>query len=326
MKSARRRRVTTKRMSWMKLDQRWNDLQPASKDDVFQLLDPEHPLDFYIGRDANGGRSLLLLTMDSPPSPREYRAIRIQTFQRPDGRWSLLFRLTSPELTQLFTWLCQDLVEAGRRVADPARPVAALMKRFANWQRLMASGHSGLMDEKRIRGLCGELYFLEQQLLPVFGAHAAVTAWVGPERAHQDFLFGDKAWEIKTIHPGCSTVRISSEHQLDARARQIELVVVSLSDQQSLTPEGFTLNQLADRLYESLAGDLEAQDLFLQRLAACGYIRRPEYDSRAYQVVACDIYVTGEGFPALDPSGLPSHVSQVAYDIDLAGCKSYIKQ
>ncbi|RKQ57835.1 putative PD-(D/E)XK family protein DUF4420 [Vogesella indigofera] len=310
----------------MTLDQRWNELQPANKDDVFQLLDPDHPLDFYIGRDARGGRSLLLLTTDTPPAPKEYRAIRIQTFQRPDGRWSLLFRLTSPELTQLFTWLCQDLVEAGRRVVDPARPVAVLMKRFANWQRLMASGHNGLMDENRIRGLCGELLFLEQQLLPVFGGLASVTGWVGPERAHQDFQMCDKAWEIKTIRPGSTTVRISSEHQLDSKARPIELVVVSLADLQSSSPDGFTLNRLADRLYESLAGDLEAQDLFLQRLAAYGYIRRPEYDSRYYRVTACEAYVAGDGFPALAPSGLPSFISQVTYDLDLAGCKPYLKQ
>lgn len=310
----------------MKLDQRWNDLQPASKDDVFQLLDPEHPLDFYIGRDARGGRSLLLLTTDLPPAPKEYRAIRIQTFRRPDGRWSLLFRLTSPELTQLFTLLCQDLVEAGRRVADPARPVAALMKRFANWQRLMASGHNGLMDEDRIRGLCGELFFLEQQLLPAFGSLVSVTAWVGPERAHQDFQIGDKAWEIKTIRPGSATVRISSEHQLDNRARSIELVVLSLADLQSVTLDGFTLNELADRLFESLAGDLEVQDLFLQRLAAYGYIRRSEYDDRHYQVTGCETYVTGDGFPALVPHGLPPFIRQVAYDLDLAGCTPYIKQ
>lgn len=309
----------------MTLDQRWNDLQPASKDDVFQRLDPDHPLDFYIGRDARGGRSLLLLTMDSPPAPKEYRAIRIQTFQRPDGRWSLLFRLTSPELTQLFTWLCQDLVETGRKVVDPARPVAALMKRFANWQRLMASGHNGLMDENCIRGLCGELLFLEQQLLPVFGSLVSVNAWVGPEWAHQDFQMDDKAWEIKTIRPGSATVRISSEYQLNTRARPIELVVVSLADLQSFSPDGFTLNQLADRLDESLAGDLEAQDLFLQRLAAYGYIRRPEYDGKHYRVAACEVYAIEDGFPVLEPSVLPAFISRVAYDLDLAGCKQFLR-
>lgn len=43
----------------------------------------------------------------------------------------------------------------------------------------------------------------------------AVEAWLGPEKSHQDFIFGNTAVEIKSLSgTERSTVRISSEDQL----------------------------------------------------------------------------------------------------------------
>ncbi|MBK6648234.1 MAG: PD-(D/E)XK motif protein [Betaproteobacteria bacterium] len=41
----------------------------------------------------------------------------------------------------------------------------------------------------------------------------AVRAWVGPKGADQDFQTHNAAWEVKTIHPGATSVTISSESQ-----------------------------------------------------------------------------------------------------------------
>ena len=183
------------------LESRWNSLQPSPETDVFQLYDPTHPLDFYIGRDTRGQRLLLLVSAEQPPASKDFKAIQFLTFQRTDGKWSMLFRLSVPSLVPSLRNHVRRHNRIYMPIATPDRPVANVMKRFANWQRLMERGHTGLLEDFSFRGLCGELIFLERFALPNLGSLEAIQSWGGPNGADQDFQAADRAWEIKTSRP-----------------------------------------------------------------------------------------------------------------------------
>ena len=306
------------------LEARWNSLSPDPEKDVFQLFDPAHPLSFYIGRDTVGQQLLLLVTKEKPPASKQYKAIQFLTFKRTDGKWSMLFKLSSIELTPVFAIMCDDLIESSRDIENPKQPVAFLMKRFANWQRLLERGHTGLLEPFELRGLMGELIFMERFVIPLLGIEGAVRAWVGPVEADQDFQFGTHAWEVKSIYPDARTVQIASENQLSSASRAIELVAVCLEDRSDLTDEAFTPNDLVRTIRRVLEHDISVSELFEQKLASAGFVVRPEYESKIFFARAIDRYRVEGKFPRVIRESLTPGISHVAYELAMEPCKPYL--
>lgn len=69
-----------------KFDTKWDALGANPLRAVFQLYDAEHLMDFYLGKDIDNSRLLLLVTPEHPPVIRDMRAIRIRSFKRDDGK------------------------------------------------------------------------------------------------------------------------------------------------------------------------------------------------------------------------------------------------
>jgi hypothetical protein len=304
------------------LEARWSALIPDMERPVFQLYDAEHPLRFYVGRENSGERLLLLVTGERPPALRDLRAIRLRTYRREDGTWSLLLALGSDELSPVFSLLCNDLIESSRLAKTDAAALGLVLRRLANWRRLLERGGHDLLGENEIRGLCGELLCLNN-LVTRLGKLEAVKAWVGPKGADQDFQAPDDAWEVKTIRPDAQKILIASERQLFSSSRAIELVVIELGEKNERTVDSFTLNELVASMRSALADDLEASDLFEERLSAAGYILRAEYDSPNLAVASIRKFSVRDGFPCITPTMLPAGVSQAGYQILLTACEPF---
>lgn len=306
-----------------KLDARWDALKADPLCAVFQLCDADHPLDFYIGKDSNKQRLLLLVTPEVPPAIRDMRAIHIRTFKRDDGKWSLLLTLDSLSLAPMFSLLCDDLIEASRNTGQPAdKSLGFVLKRLSNWRRLLERGLPDLLSENEIRGICGELLFL-QRLFDHLGKSEAIKAWVGPQKADQDFQAPVSAWEIKTIRPGASRVTISSESQLQVTTRVIYLAVFELADCMADGANAFTLNTLVDNVRASLAEDHDTCELFEERLITAGYVSRPEYDAPSLVERSLAIFSVNTGFPCITREMLAPGISHVGYDLLLSACDNF---
>lgn len=306
-----------------KLDARWDTLKADALTAVFQLFDADHPLDFYIGKDTDKQRLLLLVTPEEPPAIRDMRAIRIRTFKRDDGKWSLLLTLDSITLTPMFSLLCDDLIDSSRNTGLPAdKSLSFVLKRLSNWRRLLERGLPDLLSENEIRGICGELLFL-QNLFDHLGKSEAVKAWVGPKKADQDFQAPVAAWEVKTIRPGAPRITISSESQLQVTTRAIYLAVFELADCMAGDAHAFTLNALVDRVRASLAADHDASELFEENLVMAGYVSRPEYDAPTLVERSLTVFAVNTGFPCITREMLAPGISHVGYDLLLSACGNF---
>lgn len=303
---------------------RWREMPVHPESPAFQRVDASHPLDFYLGRDVSGEWVLLLVTDEQPKSSREYQAIHVISRQRGDGRWALLFRLMQGELEKLYALLCEDLVESSRSIQDPSRAASFVLARFARWQKLLERGQSGLLDEPAMRGLIGELLFLEQQAIPLKGLREAVNGWLGPTGAERDFRFSEQEFEIKTVHTGAHRVLISSAEQLDIADKPLDLFVVLLD---SAEPEGhsdaFTPLEIVGRLREVIESDPTALELFEARLMDAGFVAREEYGERAYIFRQFRAFHVTEGFPSIRRSHLPAGIGKVVWELELASILPY---
>jgi hypothetical protein len=298
------------------LESRWQAIPPHPEASAFQRIDESHPLDFYLGKDASGEWLLLLVTSEQVAFSKENKAIHVFCRKRSDGKWALMFRLMKPELGRLFSLVCEDIVESSRNNPDPAHPASYVMARFGRWQRMLERGESGILDDAALRGLVGELLFLEKVAIHERGRQQAVRAWNGPTGADRDFCFPDCEFEIKTIREGADHILISSAEQLDLTSKPLFLSVVVLEDAvPGALPEVFTVVELVRRLEQILAPDTAASDLFQSRLMDAGFLIREEYSERGFILRRTRMFSVENGFPAIRRSTLPSGIGKVSWEL-----------
>ena len=198
------------------------------------------------------------------------------------------------------------------------------IQRLLLWQGLIERmADRGLSAEEQ-RGLFGELTTLQSFLLPLIGPDAAVTAWVGPDGANQDFVAGGVGVEVKaTIMKMPVRLRISNERQLDETG-----LAALLLCHVSLVPtlgRGKTLPMIVETLRATLAASPVASREFEVKLVRAGYIHseREQYDSTGYSISGTDYYHVREGFPRLIGAAIPGGVGDVSYSVAVDMIASY---
>ncbi len=143
-----------------------------------------------------------------------------------------------------------------------------------------------------------------------------MDAWCGPDGLHQDFVFGNTAVEVKTLSGReRSTVRISSEDQLESLTDNLFLLVYRLSEMPD-SERALSLNGLVHQIEGELTDPVSIEGL-LSRLAAYGYVELQEYDKPEFLVSAEHAYHVKDGFPRLVRSGLPDGLTRLSYEIEI---------
>lgn len=221
----------------------------------------------------------------------------------------------------LFEGLCRTLASALERATDSASSLAVALAHIRRWKTFL-SGRSQHLSAEEVRGLFAELTFLLELIEQHASSTAAVEAWLGPERSHQDFIFGNTAVEIKSLSgTERSTVRISSEDQLESLNDELFLRIYRLSSLPDVT-RAQSLNEIVAAVQTRLA-EAEAVEAFDRKLVAHGYAPLPDYDGPRFVVSDVHSYCVSDGFPRLMRSQLPTGIGRVAYDILLESIAPY---
>ncbi|MDT8333790.1 PD-(D/E)XK motif protein [Roseomonas gilardii] len=203
---------------------------------------------------------------------------------------------------------------------DAASALGISLTHIRRWKHFL-SGRGSLLSPEEVRGLFAELQFLSE-LIARQGAAVAVAAWLGPERSHQDFIFGNTAVEIKSLAgTERSSVRISSEDQLESLNDRLFLRVYRLS----IGSDGaqvLSLNRMIAQV-QGLIGDPDVANAFERRLVTYGYAPLPEYDEPVFVVSETTTYDVRDGFPRMIRSRLPDGVIKIGYEIKLEAITDY---
>jgi len=211
--------------------------------------------------------------------------------------------------------LCQTLIGSLQQVGGRSEALAVALVHLKRWKAFLAGRKTRILSPEEIRGLFAELQFLKS-LYRKLPAKAAVDAWCGPNGSHQDFIFGNTAVETKAISGReRSTVRISSEDQLESTCDNLFLTIFRLSEMPE-SDRALSLND-AVRLVESELADPAVLEEFWSRLGGYGYADIKEYDAPKFIVAGQRAFVVVDGFPRLIRSGLPAGIVKVGYDIQL---------
>jgi len=305
----------------MSAEQIWNDVRAQRERPVFKRADERHPYDLYLGVDARESPVLMLLSDRSVEHLPRLRSLEVSQNLRHDGKFAILISLSTPELLHPFCSVCEDLIESLRNFTQPGSEAVFLLNRLEKWRRLLEATRKGL-SQPQLLGLMGELLFLEQ-LIGRIGATPAITSWLGPTGAPQDFETGGQIYEIKVCPIGAHEVIVSSLEQLHTANTPTRLIVFSIGPSSSEQPRAFTPNTLVSRIRNSLTDHPLAASDFELKLADLGFDEnQPECDvpliaerARAFEV--------RNSFPRLTPVSVPSGIIAATYSLNLDQCLDF---
>lgn len=300
----------------------WDDIKTPGADYNVRLIPNGGVIPAFWGRDTEG-QCLFLISLEGDhrkafaEGRTSAHGIDVDLQQDTTSeRQNLVLTLERQVDGDLFCALCESLFESLRAVDRPETALSVALTHIKRWKAFLAGRNARLLSAEEIRGLFAELTFLTNLLGGPLIQSDAVSAWTGADRIHQDFVFLDRAVEVKSLAgTDRSTVRISSEDQLESIQDRLFLMTYRLRDVPDAA-QGRSLNELASAIAGELA-DADAVVEFDRRLAAYGYVPLPEYDRPRLLVAGVQSYRVADGFPRIVRSGLPAGITHVKYQIDI---------
>lgn len=243
--------------------------------------------------------------------------IEVDLRQLPEpGKQGLILTLEKHVDRDLFHGLCQTLIGNLNGIIDPAAALGVALIHIKRWKAFLVGKRTRVLSTEEVRGLFAELNFLRLLKKKHLSDVQAVEAWCGPDRIHQDFIFGDTAVEVKSISGrDRSIVRVSSEDQLETVSEHLFLNVYRLTEAPDGTPAQ-SLNELVSAIGHELS-DADAIEDYWRKLATYGYVEMREYDNPTFLVSGSVAYRVSDGFPRIVRSALPDGVVDVKYKLQL---------
>lgn len=305
-------------MNTSELKKKWGSFKDQKG--LLQRLDPNHPMDFFVGVNDKGNDELALFTTIEPEQLKSSDALEVEKNIRKDGRWATQISSTDEKNEDIFSRLCLDLVEVSADVTNERDGLNQVVRRFIAWQRLFANLHNDL-PMSVLKGLAGELMFLKK-LANSIGWEKALESWVGPNSADRDFVLEDKWFEIKSISTGKDKVTISSLNQLDAE-KTGALVVGFVDETVSTDTAGISIASIVEDIKEQLKDYPVATQNFVDKLLKIGYLKRKSYEDIKFSFGDSSYYLVDESFPKLVPSNVACEIVNAKYDLSLASISKW---
>jgi hypothetical protein len=306
----------------------WDDIATPEADYNVRLISGGGDIPCFWGRDTQG-RNLFVLELRGHHEQQFSKdrpvllgiSIDLRQGEMP-GTERLVLTLEKHLDSDLFLGLCETLLASLTPVTNSPTALSVTLNHLKRWKAFLAGRNPRLLSPEEIRGLYAELLLLQLLRQRVLSDKAAVEAWTGPERVQQDFVFSDRAIEVKSVSgKDRSTVRITSEDQLETVAPHLFLVTYHLTETGRGKPS-LSLNGLV-MLIENELADADAIENFTGKLAKFGYLPLPDYDTPTFVSGGTQAYQVTGAFPRLVRSSLPVGIARVSYQIELEAIKPY---
>lgn len=305
--------------------QKWDDFK--NHNGYLQRLDPNHPLDFFIGISKNGYEELALVTDIEPAKLSSSKELIVEKKIRKDGRWATQIYSISPENQDIFARLCLDLVECSASSKSELEGLSKVTKRYLAWQKLFSRIKETLPITK-LKGLIGELDFVNVLVQQGYTKDDAIAAWVGPDGADRDFILQNTWFENKAIATGKDHVVISSLNQLETDDLGY-LTIINIDESSQTDPNAKSVKAIIDKMRELLSDAPDAFLHFEQKLVSAGYIDKKAYEDIFFVRGERTYYRVDNSFPRLITKNVPKEIIRAEYELSIAaidGWKTEVDQ
>ena len=244
------------------------------------------------------------------------------------GGFELYIYSAKQEYNEVFRLFCENLIPKIITKKTTVQVLQTIRSHIRLWQKFMHEVSEKKLTEEEVKGLFGELYFLNTTLIPLLGPKKAVLSWRGPGKKAQDFVFDKIAVEVKTSSgKGMNTVRISNEEQLNNSAFDyLFLYYIRVVETGSCSEN---LNNMVDTILKQLEEFPETREIFERELMRCHYIPgskiNEEYEPYGFLVQRTCPFEVRDDFPCLTRvKYLEDWVYDVSYSIKISYMKPFL--
>jgi hypothetical protein len=221
----------------------------------------------------------------------------------------------------LFSEFISNVLSAFTRLDVSARDAEAFIRCVE--ARIIETEQPRPFSDKEQTGLMGELHVLENDLIPLLGADAALRAWKGPLGKAKDFDLNACCIEVKATKASKNRIfHVNSESQFVKPEKKPLFLAFYVFD--ALSSGGRTV---ADRYLEvrkRLTGDLANR--FDTAIRKAGYIHkhRDSYKLKSFAFIKRQFFRVESGFPIIRLESLnsivdPGTIREFEYAVGVAG-------
>ncbi len=301
---------------------RWNVLlgQRAAHGMTVEQADPIAP-DCLIGVDEDG-RLLLLLPISEEPEqlPQDLQAITVRTIETDQ----LYLVLSAPSHHEaLFSTLSNQILYGiggeGRKAVDSAKGA------IAEFRAALKPVEPDLTMSEQI-GLFGELWVLDNVLIPVFGPKGCL-AWSGPSKEKHDFVGEFAHLEVKTTTGSDDRHEISRVDQLRVPQGK-RLLFASIKLERSIGGVETVATRI-DEVRSLLGNDGHAIDSFESNLAKMKWHDSLRQSGELFKFNFRDahLFEVEGAFPRLPDEYIPPRgIVAIKYIIDISSLPTLSKE
>ena len=243
-----------------------------------------------------------------------------------DPQEMLILRLRDNEQRGIFHRLCLDIIEATRHAITETEAIQRFLSRTWRWHWLLRGGQDQRLSSEEQKGLIGELWVLQQYLIPNIGAASSVQAWAGPMDAPKDFEISRICVEAKSRQDSATPfVAISSEYQLDGSdLDRLFLNVLNVSSTSADDTKGVSVTDISRNVLEDIQKqDASAVEPFEERLIAYGFYWSHDYSDSKWLIGTDSLFDIVDDFPSIIPAMYKTGISNVRYSISLQDCEPF---
>jgi hypothetical protein len=279
-----------------------------------KLIDVESALKVYYGISNEGNPRLSFLSTVPPPKMDSTKLLKVVQGKESERVYWTNFDLLESTAKQVFYSFCSDLVNAVDGINDEKKALVYLKNRFHIWKSLFKKSNA-VISAELIKGLFGELYFLDTTLAEKYGITDAIRSWSGTDGTTKDFSKDSDWFEIKAVSTSSVSVKISSVAQLSSEIPG-HLVIVKLESMSPVFANGkSSIGELFHRILKRIDTD-ETKELFLSRIHTYGISLTDECCSEKFNVVSAQSYLVDDIFPRLLESDIKhKEICKVSYEL-----------
>lgn len=294
----------------------------GKKDNSFRRINEYHSIDIFIGYDVQGNPTIAIRGKRNKHKIISAKYIEVRIGNENDNLALLSFSLLDMSMFNIFIQFCDDIIYS--TLNDKIETVLdKVIDRWESWKRMFRNINREILSEQSIKGLIGELLFLDKYMIERYGSNIAIKSWTGPQLAYKDFEMEDLWYEIKTVTSNALTVKISSIQQLDSELEGY-LVVINL-DKNNNMKNIVSLNNLIEQIKEKII-NIDDRLLFLSKLLEIGYEYNDQYDNYSYILKDINFYMVNDDFPKIKKSDLKKGIVNANYEISLQYIDKFIKE
>lgn len=316
------------KMGLIDLESKWKEIDSFEDVKGFKALRISNECipDLFMAIDKDGRRCLILFLPIENEELRDNEMENLSLIFIPQ-KDATVIRLQNVNFTDLFNDLITSIYQKLNGISDLNVAASSFISIFSKWTHFFEPSDKLHLSEEEIRGVFGELSYLNnilQKSSPLDG-EKMILSWQGPYNTSNDFVFEKKNVEIKTKLDSISTIRISSEFQLEKEFdKALELCVISLKYDLS---HGLSISDILSMIIKYCR--LNFIDLVGLYRAIGKLSLTPtnivEYNNFRYSISEVMIFDAGKNtFPKICKSNLPDEISNVKFSLRVSTLDNFI--